>query len=179
MNFISRSKLLMVWSNWSIFRSKKFYCYNRIKSRRWDESKVSTFPIITRLRSFLWCAILVGDICEHIFIQYHFSKYYSDLKHISCVSILTVSEFVYNIAFNPSTRIHNQYSPDHEIDITYYHFARVKIDNVSFFSGDSIFAFLLFIMDRVINILRRQKGMLQLKVVLVLVCFVFSSAIFK
>ena len=89
------------------------------------------------------------------------------------------SEFVYNIAFDPSTRIHNQYSPDHEIDRTYYHFARVKIDNVSFFSGDSIFAFLLFIMDRVINILRRQKGMLQLKVVLVLVCFVSSSAIFK
>ena len=53
------------------------------------------------------------------------------------------------------------------------------IDNLSFFSTDSTFALLLMLMDRVINILRRQKGVLQLKVVLVLVCFVLSSAIFK
>ena len=106
-------------------------------------------------------------------------KNYEYIYIASSIRCHKYSEFVYNIAFNPSTRIHNQYSPDHEIDSTYYYFARVKIDNVSFFSGDSIFAFLLFIMDRVINILRRQKGMLQLKVVLVLVCFVFSSAIFK
>ena len=127
MNSISRSKLLMVWGNWSIFRSKKFYCYNGIKSRRWDESKVSTSSMITRLRSFVWCAILVVGISEHIFIQYHFPKYYLDWKHIACVSILQDNNLIQCIQythnyFNPGSSMDNQYSPDHDIDRTYYHF---------------------------------------------------------
>ena len=87
-----------------------------------------------------------------------------------------VNIFSYNIIFPNIIQIGNI--------LLVYQFYRtiillVEIDNLSFFSTDSTFALLLMILDRVINILRRQKGVLQLKVVLVLVCFVLSSAIFK